>query len=294
MGARNGAQVIEKLKEQPLEIWHRGQCIEDVTSEPGFANGVESLASLYDLQWTDPDIMLFDSPLTGDKVGRSYMIPETREDLMSVGRMMKRWADHSMGMMGRAPDYLNRAMSAFAGGAEFLGRLDARFGDNARRYHAHIRENDLCLTHTLINPQANRAVGPAGQIDPFLAARIKQERADGIVMKGARMLATLPISDEIMVFPSTLLKSVEEDAPYAFAFAIPNATPGLKFICRESLDYGRNHYDHPFGSRFEEMDAVVVFDDVFVPWERVFLYPMWLLATRLTWQQGLWCIWPTR
>src|SRR5690606_22513705 len=93
-----------------------------------------------------------------------------------------------------------------------------------------------------------------------------------IVIRGCRMLATLPISDEIMVFPSTLLKSPEQDAPYAFGFLIPNDTPGLRFICRESLDYGRSHFDHPLGSRFEEMDAVVVFDDVFVPWESVVLY----------------------
>jgi 4-hydroxyphenylacetate 3-monooxygenase len=86
------------------------------------------------------------------------------------------------------------------------------------------------------------------------------------------MLATLPISDEIMVFPSTVLKNLEEEAPYAFGFCIPNNTPGLKFLCRESLDFGRSPYDHPLGSRFEEMDAVVVFDDVFVPWENVFLY----------------------
>jgi 4-hydroxyphenylacetate 3-monooxygenase len=86
------------------------------------------------------------------------------------------------------------------------------------------------------------------------------------------MLATLPISDEIMVFPSTLLKATDEDAPYAFGFAIPNSTPGLRFLCRETVDYGRNVYDHPLGSRFEELDAVVIFDDVFVPWERVFLY----------------------
>jgi 4-hydroxyphenylacetate 3-monooxygenase len=85
-------------------------------------------------------------------------------------------------------------------------------------------------------------------------------------------LATLPISDEIMVFPSTLLKNSPEDDPYAFGFSIPSNTPGLRFICRESVDYGRSHFDHPLGSRFEEMDAVVVFDDVFVPWEAVFLY----------------------
>jgi 4-hydroxyphenylacetate 3-monooxygenase len=75
-----------------------------------------------------------------------------------------------------------------------------------------------------------------------------------------------------MVFPSTLLEGGEEDAPYAFGVCIPTSTAGLKFICRESVDYGRSHFDHPLGSRFEEMDAVVVFDDVFIPWERVFLY----------------------
>ncbi|MBI4428291.1 MAG: 4-hydroxyphenylacetate 3-monooxygenase, oxygenase component, partial [Ignavibacteriales bacterium] len=86
------------------------------------------------------------------------------------------------------------------------------------------------------------------------------------------MLATLPASDEIMVFPSTLLKNQEEDAPYAFGLAIPTNTTGLKFQCRETVDYGHSHYDHPLGSRFEEMDAVVIFDDVFVPWENIFLY----------------------
>lgn len=272
MGARRGEEVLQKLKEEPMEIWHRGKRVEDMTTEPGFANGAASLAELYDLQWEDPDTMLFDSPTTGDKVGRSFMIPETKEELMSIGRMMQRWADHTFGMMGRAPDYLNRAMSAYAGGAEFLNQLDPRFGENARRYHEYLRENDLCLTHTLIHPQANRSVGAARQADPFLAARIKEETDAGLILKGARMLATLPISDEIMVFPSTLLRSAEEDAPYAFACSIPNSTPGLKFLCRETVDYGRNKYDHPFGARFEEMDAVVVFDDVFVPWENVFLH----------------------
>jgi 4-hydroxyphenylacetate 3-monooxygenase len=200
------------------------------------------------------------------------MIPKTQAELQSIGAMMLRWSRHTFGMMGRSPDYINRAISAYSGGADFLSKQDPRFGDNARAYHAHARENDLCLTHTLINPQANRAVGAAKQADPFLAARVKEETDAGIVIKGARMLATLPISDDIMVFPSTLLKATEEDAPYAFGFAIPNSTPGLKFLARETVDYGRNVYDHPLGSRFEELDAVVIFDDVFVPWERVFLY----------------------
>lgn len=89
------------------------------------------------------------------------------------------------------------------------------------------------------------------------------------------------ITDEIMVFPSTLLKQSDEENPYAFAFAIPNNTPGLKFICRETFDYGRSHFDHPLGSRYEEMDAIVVFDDVVVPWNRVFALGTSPSATRL-------------
>jgi len=272
MPARTGHQVLQKLREYSPEIWMRGERVKDVTTHPGLSGGVNSLAELYDLQWKDPDVMLFDSPSTGDKVGRSHMIPRTREELMSVGTMMLAWTRHSNGMMGRSPDYINRAMAAYAGGADFLAQQRPQFGDNARKYHAYLRENDLCLTHTLINPQANRAVGAAKQTDPFLSARIKEESDAGVIIKGARMLATLPISDEIMVFPSTLLKAGEEDAPYAFAFSIPNTTPGLKFLCRESVDYGRSTYDHPLGARFEEMDAVVIFDDVFVPWENVLLY----------------------
>lgn len=272
MGARRGGQVLQKFREQPPEIWYRGARVEDVSEHPAFKNGARSLAHLYDLQWERPEVMLFDSPSSGDKVGRSFMIPKTLEDLQSVSRMMKAWADASFGMMGRAPDYLNRAMTAYAAGADFLGEADPRFGQNARRYHEHIREADLCLTHTLITPQANRSVGTAEQADPYLAARVKEETDAGIVLRGARMLATLPMSDEIMVFPSTLLKNREEDAPYAFGLAIPSSTPGLKFQCRESVDYGRSMYDHPLGARFEEMDAAVFFDDVFVPWEQVFLY----------------------
>jgi 4-hydroxyphenylacetate 3-monooxygenase len=182
------------------------------------------------------------------------------------------WARHTHGMMGRVPDYLNRAISAYAAGASFLSEDDARFGANAARLHAELRESDLCLTHSLISPQANRSVGPAQQADPFLAARVKSENDAGFVVRGCRMLATLPISDAILVLPSTVLKATADDAPYAFGFVIANDTPGLKFICRESVDDGGSRFDRPLSSRFEEMDAVVVFDDVHVPWENVLLY----------------------
>ena len=271
-GARRGAEVLERLRARPPAIWYRGEKVSDVTAHPALRGGVQTLASLYDLQWEHAATALYPSPSSARAVGRSFMMPRTHEELASISRAMKLWQDATHGMMGRAPDYINRAMTGYAAGAAFLGEADARFASNITRYYEKLREQDLCLTHTLIPPQANRAVSLAKQADPFLAARVKEETDAGIVIRGCRMLATLPISDEIMVFPSTVLKGTEEDAPYAFGLALPNDTPGLRFICRESVDYGRSHYDHPLSSRYEEMDAVVVFDDVFVPWESVFLY----------------------
>jgi 4-hydroxyphenylacetate 3-monooxygenase len=271
-GARRGSQVLERLRARPPAIWYAGEPVKDVTTHPALRGGVHTLARLYDLQWEHAEVTLYDSPTTGHKVARSFMMPRTHEELASISRAMKVWEDYTHGMMGRVPDYISRAMTGYAAGAPFLAEADPRFGANAIRYYEYLRENDLCLTHTLIPPQANRAASLAKQADPFLAARIKEETDAGIVIRGCRMLATLPISDEIMVFPSTVLRATEEDAPYAFGFSIPNDTAGLRFICRESVDYGRSHFDHPLGSRFEEMDAVVVFDDVFVPWDNVFLY----------------------
>jgi 4-hydroxyphenylacetate 3-monooxygenase len=272
MSARTGAQFLQRVREHRRDLWHRGEQIQDPTTHPAFRNGLQSLAALYDLQWRHPDEMLYASPTTGAQVGLSFMIPRTSEDLRRISHMMKIWGNQHFGFLGRTPDYLNRAMAYYASGADFLGNDGHAFAENIRRYYEYLRENDLCLTHTLINPQANRAVGPAQQADPFLAARVVQETSAGIVIRGARMLATLPAVDEIMVFPSTLLRNTEEDAPYCYAVGVPCDAPGLRFLCRETLDYGRSHFDHPLGSRFEEIDAVVVFHDVLVPWERVFVY----------------------
>jgi 4-hydroxyphenylacetate 3-monooxygenase len=272
MGARRGSEVIERFKAQPPALYHRGKKVEDITTEPGIKGGVRSLASLYDHQWDTPEISLCPSPTGGDLIGITHLIPKTKAELIRLGEAMVCRAEFTQGMMGRMPDYLNRAMAAYAGGAEFLNKNRDGFADNMRAFQMKLAEEDLSLTHTLINPQINRAATMAQQKDPFLAARVKAETDAGIIIRGARMLATLPISDEIMVFPSTLLRSAAEDAPYAFGFAIPNNTPGLSFQCRETVDYGGNVYDHPLGARYEELDAVVFFEDVFVPWERVFLY----------------------
>jgi 4-hydroxyphenylacetate 3-monooxygenase len=202
----------------------------------------------------------------------SFLEPKSREDLVRRREMMHVWARWSNGMLGRTGDYLNSALMAMAGAAEWFAQGDPRFGENVRNYYEYVRERDLLLTHTLIMPQANRAKAVSEQKDPFLAARIAEERDNGVVLRGARMLATIgPIADELLVMPSTVIRGTPEDAPYSYALAVPTDAPGLRFLCRESFDLGRSRFDHPFGSRFDEIDAIVVFDDVLVPYERCFV-----------------------
>ena len=275
MGARTGQDYIDRLGASNPTIEIHGETLTGpVPEHPAFRNVVNTYAQLYDLQH-DPklrDVMTYESPTTGDRVGRSFMAPRTEGDLVARRGMMKTWANHSMGMLGRSGDYLNSSLMALSEASDWFTQADPAFGANIKSYYEKVREEDLLTTHTLVPPQANRSQGAAQQKGGSLTAKIVKEDDNGIVVRGARLLATIgPISDELLVFPSTVLKGTPDDAPYSFAFAISSDTPGLRYICRESMDYGRSHFDHPLGSRFEEMDAVVVFDDVHVPFERCFM-----------------------
>jgi 4-hydroxyphenylacetate 3-monooxygenase len=167
---------------------------------------------------------------------------------------------------------MNVTYAAWAGAAPYFARNRPEFADNVRRYYEHIREHDLTLTHSLINLQRRRDPSGTASLDEGTALHMVRETDAGIIVRGARILATLaPISDEIAVYSPRLGQMTQGHNPFALSFALPVGTRGLRFLCRESFDLGRSHFDHPLGSRFEEMDCVVFFDDVLVPWERVFL-----------------------
>jgi len=273
LGARNGKEFLARLDATSRELWYGNEKVTGgVSKHRAFRSIASSIANLYDMQKKDGlrEIMTYSSQSSRERFGMSFLQPKTREDLVKRRLMMKAWADHSGGMLGRTPDYLNSSIMAMAAAAEFFGRNGHDYGTNIKRYYEYVRENDLLLTHTLINPQMNRGIGPSKQADPFTAARVLEKKGEGVVIRGARMLATLPIADEIMVFPSTVVRSGQDDFPYSIAFALPVSAEGLKFICRESFS-DESRFDHPLASRFDEQDAVVVFDDVLVPWERVFI-----------------------
>jgi 4-hydroxyphenylacetate 3-monooxygenase len=275
MAARTGRAYIEALRDQDREVWLGGERIKDVTTHPGLARGVQTIAALYDMQH-DPelrDAMTYVSPTSGERVGLSFIIPRTRQELEQRRDMMLHWARATCGMMGRSPDFMNVTFAAWAAAAGYFAQNRPEFGDNIRRYYEYIREHDLTLTHSLINLQRSRTVSGSFNLGEETALRVVRETDAGIVVRGARILATLgPMADEIAVYSPRLGRMTETHSPFALNFAVPCRTPGLRFLCRESFDLGRSHFDHPLGSRFEEMDCVVFFDDVQVPWERVFLF----------------------
>lgn len=272
MGARSGRDFLSRLDSTPREVWYGDQKITgSVSQHPAFRGVAKSIAALYDMQLKPGmEFMTYRSPKSGELVGASFLQPKTKDELAQRTRMIRAWAEYSGGIMGRTSDYLNSSIMAMAAAKEFFGNDGRDYAANIQGYYEHVRENDLVLTHTLINPQTNRSVGPSKQADPFIAARVVEKKSEGVVIRGARMLATLPIADEIVVFPSTVIRSGQDDMPYSIAFALPVSAKGLKFVCRESFA-SDSAYDHPLASRFEEQDAVVVFDDVLVPWERVFV-----------------------
>jgi 4-hydroxyphenylacetate 3-monooxygenase len=273
MGARSGADYLAGLRDD-REIWLDGQRVTDVTCDPRLGRGIRSVAALYDLQLSRLADMTYVSPTSGERVGLSHIQPHSVDDLVRRRNMVRTWAEFSAGMFGRSPDFMNTMVMGCAANADYFAHNDLAYGRNIQRFYEEVREKDLCLTHALVAPQVNRSVHPDEQAGGAVALRVVDETDRGLILSGARILATLaPASDELFVAPAPSRSVPGGYAnPRAFVFAVPVATPGLRFICRESFDIGRSSFDHPLGSRFEEMDCTAVFDRVLVPWERVFLY----------------------
>ncbi len=271
MPARTGNDYIASLKRMKPTVYLNGRLVEDVTEEPVFKGPIESIAQLYDLQHEPQyrDVMLYESPTTGDLVGRSFQIPYTREDLVKKRQAFKLRTDHNFGIMGRSMDFMNGLVSGWFLTRDRFAERGERFGQNASNYYEFVRENDLFLTHVLVTPQIDRSKTSAEQEDPYLHLGRVRETDEGIIVRGAKMLGTMaPITEETLCVPFGGI--APGDDAYAVAFAIPNDAPGLKFYCRESFAKPPlNRFDHPLSSRFEEMDCLAVFDDVLIPWDRV-------------------------
>ena len=273
MGVRTGSQFLEGLRKTKREIWVDGEKIEDVTAHPKLRGGAESLAAIFDRQHDYADECQFTHPQNGQPTNVSHMIPRSREELRHRHAGLVRLSEGSMGIMGRTPDYMNMKFAAFASAPRVWAGADgrnARGANNLVAFQRRLGEGDLSLTHTIIQPTVDKRTD-SQILGNKVTVRKVGETSEGIVVRGARVLATLaPYADEQTVYPGQPIPAGATE--YAIAFAVPLDTPGLKFLCRDSASApGADPFDKPLSSRFDEQDAFCIFDDVLVPWDRVFI-----------------------
>lgn len=248
-----------------------GEKVADVTTHPAFRNAIDSIARVYDLA-DDPSIhdkVTYPSPADGTPVHVGYMIPRSQEELEHRRQGIKIWSEATFGLMGRTPDHVAGFLAGFASSPAFF---DDSLAGNVVRFYEWARDNDQYVTYVIVPPQIDRSQPAHKQADEHLYASVKEERDDGIVIAGAQMLGTgAAISDWVML--SCIVPLGEGDEKYANTVVVPLSAPGLKIYTRRSYSQAASSvYDYPLASMYDEGDALVVFDDVFVPWEHVFVY----------------------
>jgi len=264
-----GDGFLESLRDG-REIWIDGDRVTDVTSHPAFRNSARSVARLYDAMH-DPSHS--DVLVARDRHGIAthpfFMPSYTSQDLLAAREAMALWARMSYGYMGRTPDYKASFMATLGADPEWY----APFGESARRWYRRYAERALFLNHVLINPPIDRNKAVHEVEDVFV--HVVEERDDGMVVDGAKMLATgSALTHATFVAQNSAVHLEEGSAEdYALAFIVPMDAPGMKLICRASYERPEHApWEYPLSSRFDENDAVAVFDRVFVPWEDVLVY----------------------
>ena len=277
MGIRTGNQYLDSLHDE-REIYIDGRKVKDVGSDLAFRGAARTIADLYDLQHASEtrDVLTALDPQSGQRVARAYLQPRTLEDLRERGRAMKRIADATCGLLGRTPDFMNVGIAALAAAHTVFDQSASGrgFSANVRAYHEYVMREDLTMTHVQVNPQVDRSKQVFEQKHD-IALKIVKETDAGFYVHGSRWVGTLAqLANEIVVMPSVVVTNDGKGEDYAFAFALPMATPGIRMISRPSVvPGGAGHFlDNPLSHQFDEGDAVVIFDHVFVPWERTFVY----------------------
>jgi 4-hydroxyphenylacetate 3-monooxygenase len=279
LGAMTGKRYIDSLKDG-REVWLDGEQIQDVTTHPAFTGMVHELARIYDLQHTEAyrDHMTFVSPETGTRCGLSWLLPRCHEDLQKKRRNSEIWNAQCWGQLGRGPDILAPYIITLYDAREAFSAIKhprCDFGENVVNYYHYCKENDLFLTHALGDPQVDRSQQPQNEQrtmreEEEVVLHVVEETSAGVIVRGAKQLATAaPLTQETYVsLSATFVRRA--DPKCVLAFSIPTNTPGLKILCREPVSQWVGSYGHPLGMLYDEQDAMLFFDNVLVPWNRLF------------------------
>jgi 4-hydroxyphenylacetate 3-monooxygenase len=271
--SRDGKKHIESLRDG-RQIYIDGKLVTDHVDYPAFHNSIRTAASLYDYQLQPENLerMTFESPTSGERVSRMWQLPTSYAELLERRKALESWAELSCGFFGRSPDHVASALAGMYMGADLFQRSGDKYGRAVNEYFQYARDRDLYLTYVIINPQADRSKSASEQADEHLVAGVVDEDHEGITIKGAKMLGTgCPMSNEVMVATIQPLKAGDER--YSFTAMVPLNAKGVKMLSRKSYEsMATSTFDNPLSSRFDENDSVLIFDEVKVPWERVFVH----------------------
>lgn len=272
MQCKTGAEHIRSLQDGRA-VYIDGQRVEDVTTHPAYRNAVASAALLYDYQARPENLELMTFLPEGGsrRVSRCWQMPRSYDELVQRRLALQAWARVSYGFMGRSPDHVASTVIGQRMGLDLFRKHGQARADAVEAYADYATRNDLFLTYVIVNPQADRSKAWGDQVEE-LVAQIVDEDSGGLTIRGAKMLGTSSImANEVFIANLQPLKPGEE--ALAFSCALPMNTPGLKVLSRKSYEaHAVSVYDNPLSSRFDENDALIYFDDVKVPWDRVFVH----------------------
>jgi aromatic ring hydroxylase len=247
------------------DVWLGGQRVADVPTHPAFRGSIDTVARLYDMQHEPAyaDLLTFQAA-DGTPCALSYCEPRTAADLMQLRKMIEFIARYSGGTLARAPEYVPLILLGLCAIRDELGRENPAYPANLDRYFAWCRDHNLALSHSFTDPAVDRVRPESANA----ILRIVDRPPEGVVVRGVRAVATFsPQSNEILCIPAPTPMLTREQVVY---FALPVNTPGIRMICRDPLGQAASTFDHPLAARFDEMDALVEFNDVLVPHERIF------------------------
>jgi 4-hydroxybutyryl-CoA dehydratase/vinylacetyl-CoA-Delta-isomerase len=277
MGLMTPAQYVESLRDGRVTYWD-GERIDDITRHPKFRVPIEVASRDYDHRHPGRAALMTYRTETGDQAHRVFQIPRSEEDLAKRVEMMD-----EMSIVGGVTGVMMALMSV----KDAVGEVNAEYAANIERLYNHVRDNDLRAAEVITDPKGDRSRRAHEQDDPDLYVRIVKRTDDGIVVRGAKLhITAASLVHELVVMPTKGMRQDETD--YAVSFSVPVNTPGVKIINRSFAPPELNAFDYPSSAHHSMPEGFVVFDDVLVPWDRVFLAGEVQLASRLAQSLGLW------
>jgi 4-hydroxybutyryl-CoA dehydratase / vinylacetyl-CoA-Delta-isomerase len=266
-------------------VYFRGRLVPDVTTHATIGIAVEH-ASLDYAMADDPayrDLAITRDGDASEPYSRYYKLPASSEDLLLRSRLIETATSLGRTLVVLVKEIGTDALFALLSVADEMDRtLGTEYLSRVQAFYRHCRDHDLALAVAQTDVKGDRSRGPSAQTNPDYYVRIVERRADGIVVRGAKAHTSVATNaNELIVLPTRAL-TVDDEA-YAVAFAVPVDTPGLKLLASAfgAHDEQRSEFDFPITARHKMMETLTIFEDVFVPWERVFLCGEWAYAGAL-------------